>query len=116
MAEESSNSTPFSELKTLIARDFSLDLPDGMDEQALFDMVANEVAYMIEHQIEQLMSMLYRLDVLEPHINHALSPLCSDPANIALAKLILERQAQRIKTKKEYQVNKDLDLGDLSWE
>lgn len=115
MNSEKKSIQELQDIKAMIAKDFSLELPEGMDYQALFDMVANEVAYMIEHRIEQLMSTLYRLDVLEPHINHALSPLCPDPANIAIAKLILERQAQRWKTKQKYKVDKDLDLGDLAY-
>lgn len=102
-------------LKNLIARDFSLELPEDMDQQALFDMLCNEVAYLIERHIDQLMSMLYRLDVLEHEINHALSPVCADPANVALTKLILKRQAERLATRKKYKVDKDLDLGDLAF-
>jgi len=107
--------TDLKDLAALIARDFSLELSEDLDRKALFDMLANEVAYLIEHKIDTLLSMLYRLDVLEPHINHALSPLCSEPANIAITKLILERQAQRIKTKKQYKVDKSQDLDGLAF-
>ena len=72
----------------LIARDFGLEIgEEPLSEQALFDLVANEVAYMIEHRIDFLMSLLYRLDVLEHKINFALSPFSPEPPNIALAKL-----------------------------
>ncbi len=91
------------ETAALIARDFGLDIgTEPMTEEELFNLLANEVAYMIEYRIETLMSLLYRLDVLEPHIQHALSPVAVDPPNIGLAKLILERQKQRIITKKLY--------------
>ena len=115
MKEAAPDMKNLAEMRALVAKDFDLDLPEEIDGQALFDLVANEVAYLIENRIEHLMSMLYRLDVLEPHINHALSPVCSDPANIALAKLIIARQADRIKTKQQYKVNKDEDFGDLSF-
>ena len=101
----------------MIIQDFGLDIPgEGMDESALFQILADAVAYMIEHRIDFLMSLLYRLDVLELHINHALSPLCPDPANIALAKLIMKRQKQRVQTKMDYRKkNKDQDMGDLAF-
>ena len=92
-----------SQTAELIARDFGLEIgTEPMTEQELFELLANEVAYMIEYRLESLMSLLYRLDVLEPHIAHALSPLAKDPPNIGLAQLILERQKQRIITKKIY--------------
>ncbi len=112
-----SSSDKFSETRAMIIQDFGLDIPgEGMDEAALFLILCDAVAYMIEHRIDFLMSLLYRLDVLEPHINHALSPLCPDPANIALAKLIMERQKQRVQTKLDYRTNaKDQDMGDLAF-
>ncbi len=100
----------------LIARDFGLKMgKEPLTEQELFDLVANEVAYMIEHRLDFLMSLLYRLDVLEHKINFALSPLAPDPANIALAKLIIERQKERIFTKKKYQQDKIDDLDGLEF-
>lgn len=104
------------EATALIARDFGLEGHEiPMSEADLLELVSNEVAYMIEHRIDFLMSLLYRLDVLEPDINHALSPLCPEPANIALAKLIIDRQKQRILSKQKYKQEKPGNLGDLEW-
>ncbi len=104
------------QMASLIARDFGLELgEEPLSEQELFDLVANEVAYMIEHRLDFLISLLYRLDVLEHKIDFALSPHSIEPANIALAKLIIERQQQRILTKQTYRQNKINDLGDLEF-
>lgn len=116
MEEKNSESIELtSQTAALIARDFGLDIgTEPMTEQELFEILANEVAYMIEYRIDTLMSLLYRLDVLEPHIQHALSPLAADPPNVGLAKLILERQKQRIITKKKYKqspLGEDEDLA-----
>ena len=95
----------------LISSGFGLDLgeePVGEDEA--FDVLANAVAHMIEHRLDFLLSLLYRLDVDEAKINYALSPVAADPANIGLARLIWERQKQRIFTKKHYQQSKPEDL------
>lgn len=100
----------------LIARDFGLEIgEEPLSEQELFDLVANEVAYMIEHRLDFLMSLLYRLDVLEHKIDFALSPRSIEPANIALAKLIIERQQQRILTKRMYQQKKPEDMLGLDF-
>jgi hypothetical protein len=49
-----------------------------------------------------LMSYLYRLDVLEVKINAVLSPIAIVSPIEGLARLILERQKERIATKQKY--------------
>lgn len=84
----------------LIARDLGLEIEDAaISETLLLDLVANRVAWLLEHQFEWLMSLLYRLDVDENKARQTLEPGSEEPANIALAKLIIERQRQRILTK-----------------
>jgi hypothetical protein len=46
--------------------------------------------------------LLYRLDVAEDKINRALMPGNSEDANIALARLVIDRQKKRIATKRAY--------------
>ena len=100
----------------LIARDFGLEIgPEPLTEQQLFELVANEVAYMIEHRMETLFSLLYRLDVSERKIRAALAAEAAEPANVILAKLIIDRQKQRIITKMQYRQDKIEDLGDLEF-
>lgn len=100
----------------LIARDFGLEIgPEPLTEQALFELVANEVAYMIEHRLDSLFSLLYRLDVSEKKIRAALAAEAPEPANITLATLIIDRQKQRIFTKQHYRQEKLDDLGDLEY-
>ena len=87
----------------LIARDFGLELGDEpLSEEELFRLLCNEVAYMIEHRLEFLFSLMYRLDVREQLIRDALAPNAPELANVALARLILERQKVRIYTKLKY--------------
>jgi len=100
----------------LIARDLGLELgEDPITEQELFDLVANEVAYMLEHRLETLFSLLYRLDVSEEQTRKALSPESEEPANIYIARLIIERQKQRIFTKQYFKQQKPDDLDGLEF-
>ncbi|MFN4256930.1 MAG: hypothetical protein ACK4Q5_18165 [Saprospiraceae bacterium] len=81
----------------------SLDLPaapDPASEQELLELMAARVAEMLEREPEQLMSLLYRLDVEERKIRPALQPGAAEPPHFALARLLLERQKQRIETKR----------------
>ena len=91
------------ETTALILRDFELQTPAApMSEAELLAYVAEAIGYMIEHKLDFLLSLLYRLDVSEAKINAALSFGTEEPANLALARLVLERQKQRVATKQAY--------------
>lgn len=99
MTDNSSNQ----ETTALILRDFELATPNTeMSEQELLDYLAEAISYMIEHKLDFLLSLLYRLDVSERKINQALLPGNSEDAPIALARLVLERQKLRVATKQAY--------------
>lgn len=86
----------------IIIRDFEIERSiDGeqWDEEKLFEILADQVAYMIEFRLEHLFSLLYRMDVKEELVRAALAPDAPDPANIGIARLVLERQKQRNYTK-----------------
>lgn len=103
------------QIRELIVKDFELEnINEGLTEEELFDLLANQVAYMIEHQLEMLMSLMYRLDIDEKKVNFALSPFSPEPANIGIAKLVLERQKQRIFTKSFYKQKPLEDLDGLA--
>ncbi len=101
------------QLTALVAQDFEpAQTGDILTEEQLLDMLSEQIAWMIEHRLEYLMSLMYRLDVDERKVDRALSPLSEEPAHIALAKLVLERQRQRVFTKGHY---KQEDLGMWEW-
>ncbi|MEL7020917.1 MAG: hypothetical protein AAGK47_04875, partial [Bacteroidota bacterium] len=100
----------------LIVRDFALETPDReFTEEELLDYMAEVVAQMIDRKPDFLFSLLYRLDVEEHKINMVLSPTAAEPANIGLARLVLERQKQRVLTKQFYKTEKLDDDDDLAW-
>ncbi len=102
-----------SETTQLIARDFELEgTAELVTEEELFNMLANRVAWLIEHRMEYLLSLMYRMDVSEDKVNFALSPQSPEPANVAIARLVLDRQKERIRTKREYRQDK---LDDWDW-
>jgi hypothetical protein len=89
--------------KDIIPVAFELNIADTtLSEQAMLDLLAEHVGYLLEHKLDFLLSLMYRLDVEEAKINHALAPFHSIPANIALAQLIFDRQKQRLHTKRNY--------------
>jgi len=96
----------------LIKRDFDLEKVAGesMQEEALLRLLEDQVAYYIQYRMEFLLSSMYRLDISEESVRQALMPTNEVPANIALAKLILDRQKKRIQTKNKFKQSKIEDL------
>ena len=89
----------------LIYNDLNVDVQsEDLSEEQLLDIIGDRVAWFLEHDKDLLLSYLYRLDIEERHIEHALSLREIDPAHIAIAKLIFKRQKQRMEFKKNYKV------------
>ncbi|MCC6462846.1 MAG: hypothetical protein IT260_20430 [Saprospiraceae bacterium] len=94
------------------------DLPQGSqpaDEEELLAMLAERIADMLQQQPEYLMSMLYRLDVLEKKILPVMHPNAPEPANWGLARLVLERQKQRAETKRTLKPAPLKDMEGWEW-
>lgn len=104
---------------TSLLQGFEIDTSEQdrpLTEEEMFQHLCDRIAWMIEHNMEYLLSLLYRNDVEESKIYFALSPHDPDPANVALAKLVLDRQKKRMETKKKYgkQLADEVD-DELKW-
>jgi hypothetical protein len=90
-----------SQTTALIRGPFELESATAPDtEEELLAVLAARIEEMLEKRPDYLLSLLYRLDVLEPKINRAMHPGAPEPPHIGLARLVLERQKQRIETKR----------------
>ncbi|MFM7154910.1 MAG: hypothetical protein ACKOZV_12400 [Bacteroidota bacterium] len=99
----------------LIEGPFELAAQTIYSEDDLVAALADRIADMLEKQPEQLMSLLYRLDVLESKIVPVMRPDAPEPANIGLARLVVERQKQRIETKKNTRIDPLEGMDDWKW-
>jgi len=101
-----------------LLEEFEIEVADNHTptEEELFQYLCDRIAWMIEHNMEYLLSLLYRNDVQESKIHFALSAHENEPANVAIAKLVMERQKQRLATKKFYgKQNADDVDEELKW-
>jgi hypothetical protein len=80
---------------------------DVLDDPAVLDLFAERVEAMMRDQLDLLLSTLYRLDVEEHKIQHALH-FANEPPARAIARLILERQKERLRTRRAY--------GQVQWD
>ena len=96
----------------------AFDLPEGNrygNEETLIQILAQRIGDLLQHQPEQLMSLLYRLDVLEEKIFPVMRPDAPEPANIGLARLVVQRQKQRIATKMSVKTTPLTGLEGWEW-
>ncbi len=97
--------------KELIISDFEIEGADSdVSEDELLDILTSQIEYLMDRRLDYLLSLLYRLDVLEPKIKAVLyNQEIIAPAR-GLAKLILDRQKERVATRARYKAE-----GDGSW-
>lgn len=100
------------EIYALIQKELSLSDDAPADEKALLEVISNRVIQLMHEDIGLLLSYLYRLDVKEAKVDYILNKQVVIPAHMGIAQLILDRQKQRVLTKKTY------DQGDMieGWE
>ncbi len=108
------NNTTNTATTQLILSDFELSVPnEPLSEEGLLDYLSDAIAYMMEHRMDFLMSLLYRLDVAENKIAQAIMPGNEEPAHRALAKAVLERQKLRAATKQAF---REQNPSNWNWE
>jgi len=77
-------------------------IPDDLSERDFLMIIKTRVSNMLEKEPELLMSYLYRLDIIEEKIKAVLSKDSIISPVDGLSQLILERQKERVATKKKY--------------
>lgn len=86
-----------------VIRSFGLEKDsDFLDEGTVLQALSRKIAEMLDHEPDLLFSTMYRLDVLE----HKIQRVLNDPAipnDTGLAQLILDRQKEKIETRRKYQ-------------
>ena len=85
---------------------------DILDEAAILDLFTRRVEELMRDDLDLLFSSLYRFDVEEYKIQKALRSSEIPPAR-GIAMLILERQKERLRTRKEYSSGKQKDWEGL---
>jgi hypothetical protein len=83
------------------AKQMFLEFDPILDEESVIQLFTTRVEELIRDDLDLLLSTLYRLDVEEDKIQHALRSSTVPPAR-GIAMLILDRQKERLKTRKSY--------------
>jgi hypothetical protein len=105
-----------SDTSALIRGPFELEgSAEPTSEAELLLLLAERIEEMLARRPEYLMSLLYRLDVLEEKIIPVMHPGAVEAPHIGLARLVLERQKQRAETKRNVKPGRLSDWEDWEW-
>jgi len=79
-----------------------LDINVSVSNETLIKALTEKIVYMLHYEMKKLMGLLYRIDVKENLVKNAFSQ--QNPKLIAplLAQAIIDRELQKIVTRKQY--------------
>jgi hypothetical protein len=63
--------------------------------EALNQRLEERIAYLIHHDFERLVRLLYTIDVDERNLKHLLQQQQNEPASLIITELIIKRQLQK---------------------
>ncbi len=69
--------------------------------------LANQIAYKMETDMEGFLQALYRIDISEKKAMQALSNQTELPPAVSLADLVIEREIQKINTRRWYKTQQE---------
>lgn len=88
-----------SELQLELGKD--LMIPPAKDGRAFYKALCEKVGEMINNDFSKLVQLLYRMDVSEEKLRNLLLHKPDQDAATLIAELMIERQLQKIKSRKE---------------
>lgn len=87
----------------LAEKELELALPKTeFSEEDLLRWLSAHIGDMLEHRPEQLFTVLYLMDVDERKFREVLFPGHPEPADTAIAKLVVERLKKKAETRLQY--------------
>ena len=97
-----------------IRQSMEIDLPENISFEQLKEQLSSHINFLIQSDLQKLVSILYRVDVDEAKLKHLLKENPDfDAANI-ITDLIIERQLQKIRSRQEYRPGENIS-GDEKW-
>ena len=90
------------ELIAIINQEMNLDLPGQTAFDDLRLQLQEAITHILATDFERLINILYRVDVNERKLKYLLQENVGADAAVIIADLIIERQMEKIKSRKEY--------------
>lgn len=100
-------------LRIILSDSFSLE--NVPDEAEWFQLFTGRIDYLIQTDFNKLVSILYRLDVSETKLSQMLKDFPGTDAAEIIARMIIERQREKIKSRAAFKQTGDDIPGEDKW-
>lgn len=91
-----------------------IELPQNISFDEIKAQLADHINDLIRDDFQKLVGILYRIDVSESKLKQLLKENPDTDAGIIITDLIIERQLQKIKSRKEYKRDENIS-DDEKW-
>jgi uncharacterized protein YwgA len=91
-----------------INQSLEISLPETITLEELKEKLAVQINHLINHDFEKLVFYLYRIDVNESKMKQLLDQTEGENAAALIADLIIERQLQKIESRKKLRRNENI--------
>ena len=88
-------------------KELAIELPAQISFEEFKETLAIYINRLIQTDFQQLITILYRIDVSEPKLKLLLQQHPTEDAGRIIAELIIERQLQKIKTRQQFSKRDD---------
>jgi len=99
----------------LVNKELALELPEQISMQEIQEKLSAHINRMIQSNFEQLVNLLYRIDVSEAKIKSLLEIQAGTNAGDLIATLVIERQLQKIKSREQFKTNAGNPSEEEKW-
>lgn len=103
------------ELIISLNKQLSLQLSTDLSDENLKERLIAVINNMIQNDFEKLVSILYRLDVSENKLKFMLKENAGEDAAKIIAALIMEREQQKMKSRRENQQRDNTISDEEKW-
>lgn len=99
----------------LLNKELALALPEQLTMHELEEQLTQHINHLINTDFEKLVFYLYRIDVNEVKMKQLLEQQGGENAAQLIARLIIDRQLQKIKSRAEHKPTTTNDEGAERW-
>ena len=95
-----------------LSQDWDLQLPDTLSEEVILKILADRIITILERGPETFFQLMYRLDISEKKLNAVMQ---DDDVAAKIARLIYDRQLQKIQSRLANRKKTESDDPELKW-
>ena len=96
------------ELIHILNTELNTELPQVISEENLLQRLSEYINHLIQTNFQQLLLILYRVDVSEKKLKQLLQQDSGEDAATIITKLIIEREIQKIKSRSLFSHKNDI--------